>query len=67
VIGQTSAGVLRLNVMLKPSGFSGMLEIDCDLPGAAFHPVEGARLSVATFKFVQVPDQGFTLFHIQQD
>ncbi len=56
---------MRLNVRLMPEGGSpldGVLEIDCELPGATFVPFEGIVLQVGTFVFRA--SGGVTLFHV---
>ena len=62
---QASSGILTLNVRLMPDGGSpvdGVLEINCELPGATFVPFEGIVLKVGSFDFRA--SGGVTLFHV---
>jgi hypothetical protein len=62
---QASSGILTLNVRLMPevgSPADGVLEIDCELPGATFVPFEGIILKVGSFDFRA--SGGVTLFHV---
>jgi len=62
---QTIGGVLLMHVALKPSGggsITGVLGVDCSLPGVEFPIEEGVTLAAGTFKFKQAG--GATLFHV---
>ena len=62
---QTMGGLLSLDVALMPVGGSpltGVLEVDCDLPGVEFPIEEGVNLSIGPFSFEKAG--GFTLFHV---
>ena len=63
-IGETTAGVLSLNVHLVASSgasLDGVLTVDCNLP-PGFPIEEGITLSVGPFHFTQ--HGGNTLFHV---
>ena len=63
-IGETTAGVLSLNVHLVPSSgasLNGVLAVNCALPPVSSIE-EGITLSVGPFNFKQ--HGGFTLFHV---
>ena len=62
----TAAGVLRLNVTLMPEGggsLPAVLGIHCQLIGSPATIGEGVTVDVLSFHFVQVEEEGFTLFH----
>lgn len=63
-IGETTAGILSLNVHLVPSSgasLDGVLTVDCNLP-PGFGIEEGITLSVGPFHFTQ--HGGATVFHV---
>ena len=66
-IQATTAGVLSLNVTLRPASggsLDAVLEVHCNLPGANRAITEGVRLAIGPFHFVQFGEGSFTLFHV---
>ena len=64
-IGETTAGILSLNVHLVPSSgtsLDGVLTVNCNLPPGFPAIKEGITLSVGPFHFTQ--HGGATLFHV---
>jgi hypothetical protein len=64
---EASAGILTLAVRLFPArgaAQEGVLDVNCDLPGATFAIEEGIALAVDGFHFQQ--HGGFTVFHVQK-
>ncbi len=68
---QTDSGILRLGIKAFAVGAAGPIEgklgVECALPGDTSGAVEGITLDVLTFKFRQVPEGGFTVFHVLGD
>jgi hypothetical protein len=63
---QTMGGKLLMKVTLMPStglSHSGVLGVDCHLPGVEFRIEEGVTLTTGTRKFT-TPTSGSTLFHV---
>lgn len=66
-LAQTVGGLIVVSVNVMPVGhspLSGVLHVDCDVPGVEFPIKEGVSLSVGTFDFVKETDGGFTDFHV---
>jgi len=67
---QTDSGILSLGIKGFPAGggtVEGTLGVECALPGDTSGAVEGITLDVLTFHFRQVPEGGFTVFHVLGD
>ena len=67
---QTDSGILSLGIKAFPAtggSIDAKLGVDCALPGDMSGAVEGITLDVLTFHFRQVPEGGFTLFHVLDD
>ncbi len=67
---QTGSGKLSVNItgsLSSGGSVTGRLGVECALPGDTTGAVEGITLDILTFRFRQVREGGFTLFHILDD
>ncbi len=64
---QTDSGILSLGIKAFPAtggSIEAKLGVECALPGDTSGAVEGITLDILTFDFRQVPEGGFTVFHV---
>jgi hypothetical protein len=67
---QTDSGILSLGIkgfLASGGSIEGTLGVECALPGDTSGAVEGITLDILTFHFRQVPEGGFTVFHVLGD